>query len=135
MRAGYTARASAVMMRHPKQGVERIRGRLDRHGDKRALAATGLPARALYEVTEGWAERLHAALEWPWPCPQAASFGPVWDRMVAELTEAGARVGAASYGGWNDGDRTFGEAIWCLAAHLQPGPWSRRASRTGLPAG
>lgn len=41
MRVGYTARASAVMMRHPGQGVERIRGRLDRRGDKRALAATG----------------------------------------------------------------------------------------------
>jgi Methyltransferase domain len=120
MRAGYTARASAVMVRHPKQGIERARGRLDRHADRRALAATGQPPRVVYGVTEDWAERMHATLGLPWPCPEAASFGPVWDGMVAELTEAGARVGTASYGGWNDGDRTFGEAIWCLAAHLLP---------------
>lgn len=120
MRVGYTARASAVMMRHPGQGVERIRGRLDRRGDKRALAATGLPASVLYRVTEDWAERLHAALEVSWPCQAIESFGAVWDRVVADLTEAGARVGVASYGGWNDGDRAFAEAIWCLVAHLHP---------------
>ncbi|MBV9451232.1 MAG: class I SAM-dependent methyltransferase [Streptosporangiaceae bacterium] len=120
MRAGYTARASAGMVRHPKQGMERIRGRWDRHRDRRALAAAGVPARVLYGVTERWAERLHAALELPWPCPQAESFGPIWDRIVADLTEAGARVGIASYGGWNDGDRAFGAAIWCLVAHRRP---------------
>jgi len=131
MRAGYAVRASAVMMRHPKQGVERVRGRLDRHEDRRALAATGLPASVLYGVSEDWAERLHAALEAPWPCPAVESFGPVWDRIVAGLTEAGARVGVASYGGWNDGDRAFGEAIWCLTAHLRP----RTVVETGVAHG
>lgn len=120
MQVGYTLRASAVMVRHPKQGVERIRGRWDRHGDRRALAATGLPASALYGATEDWAERLHAALEVSWPCPAVEAFGHVWDRIVADLTEAGALVGIASYGGWNDGDRAFGEAIWCVVAHLRP---------------
>jgi SAM-dependent methyltransferase len=108
------------MVRHPGQGVERIRGRWDRHGDKRALAATGLSARVLYGATEDWAQLLHAALEVPWPCQAIEAFGHVWDRIVADLAEAGARVGIASYGGWNDGDRAFGEAIWCLVAHLRP---------------
>jgi predicted O-methyltransferase YrrM len=120
MRVGYTLRASTVMVLHPAQGVERVRGRLDRHGDRRALAATGLSASALYGPVEDWAERLHVALEVPFPCPAAESFGPVWDRVVADLAEAGARVGIASYGGWNDGDRAFAQAIWCLIAHLRP---------------
>jgi predicted O-methyltransferase YrrM len=47
-------------------------------------------------------------------------FGQVWERVGADLTAAGARIGIASYGGWNDGDRAFGEAIWCLVAHLRP---------------
>lgn len=121
MRAGYTVRASAVMLRHPGQGVERIRGRWDRHRDRRALAASGQPASALYDVTVDWAQRLHAAVQVPWPCPAVEQFGQVWERIVADLTAAGARTGIASYGGWNDGDRVFGEAIWCLIAHLRPG--------------
>ena len=59
MRVGYTVRASAVMMRYPGQGVERVRGRWDRRGDKRALLTAGLPASVLYGATEEWAERLH----------------------------------------------------------------------------
>ena len=39
---------------------------------------------------------------------------------MADLTSAGVRVGVASYGKWNDGDRAFGEAIWCLVQHLRP---------------
>ena len=120
MRPGYTVRASAVMVRHPAQGVERIRGRWDRQGDRRALAAAGVSPRDLYGATEDWARRLHAALHLAWPCQEAGQFGPIWDRIVADLTGAGARVGIASYGGWNDGDLAFGEAIWCLVAHLRP---------------
>jgi hypothetical protein len=120
MRAGYTFRASVVMVRHPRQGVERILGRWDRRADKRALAANDLSASTLYEAVEDWAERLHAALGVPWPCQAIADFDPVWARIVADLTQAGARVGTASYGGWNDGDRAFSEAIWCLVRHLRP---------------
>ncbi len=120
MPAGYTVRASAVMLRHPAQGVERVRGRWDRRGDRRALAAAGLPPRDLYGATEEWAKGLHAALHLAWPCQEADQFGSVWDRVVADLTAAGARVGIASYGGWNDGDLAFGQAIWCLVAHLRP---------------
>jgi 2-polyprenyl-3-methyl-5-hydroxy-6-metoxy-1,4-benzoquinol methylase len=120
MQVGYFARASTVMMRHPGQGIERIRGRLDRHMDKRALAAAGLSASDLYGATEDWAERLHATLEVPWPCQETALFRQVWDHIVTDLTEVGARVGTCSYGGWNDGDRAFAEAIWCLVAHLRP---------------
>jgi hypothetical protein len=109
------------MARHPAQGIERFRGRLDRHGDKRDLAALGMSVTQYYGAATGWAQRLHAALGLPWPCEVAASFGQVWERVVAELTTAGVRVGISSYGGWNDGDTAFAEAIWCLVAHLRPG--------------
>jgi SAM-dependent methyltransferase len=108
------------MLRHPAQGIERIRGRMDRQSDKRALAAVGMPLSEHYGAAEDWAQRLHAALELPWPCPAATSFGQAWDRILADLTEAGVRVGISSYGGWNDGDAAFAKAIWCLVAHLRP---------------
>jgi SAM-dependent methyltransferase len=120
MQLGYTVRASMVMVRHPAQGIERIRGRLDRHGDKRALAALSMSASEYYGAAPDWMQRLHCALSLPWPCPDAASFGEVWDRVLADLTRAGVRVGISSYGGWNDGDAAFSEAIWCLVAHLRP---------------
>jgi Methyltransferase domain len=108
------------MLRHPVQGVERVRGRLDRHRDKRELAAVGLPASVLYGAAEDWERLLHDALDEAWPCQEPASFGRVWDRVLTELTQAGARVGMGSYGGWNDGDRAFAQGIWCLVAHLRP---------------
>jgi len=131
MRIGYTVRASVVVIRHPAQGIERIRGRWDRRGDRRALAATDLPARVVYGATEGWSELLHQALQIPWPCPETASLEAVWDQVIAELSAAGARVGIGSYGGWNDGDRAFAEAIWCLVAHLRP----RAVVETGVAHG
>jgi Methyltransferase domain len=120
MRLGYGVRASLTMLRHPRQGVERIRGRIDRRRDKRQLGSLGVRASDLYAALADWQPRLHAALDLPWPCPAAAAFGQAWDRMVAELTDAGVYVGRASYGGWNDGDRAFAEAIWCIVAHLRP---------------
>jgi hypothetical protein len=120
MRFGYAVRASQTMLRHPRQGVERIRGRIDRRRDKRELAALGIPVSDLCGAVADWEPRLHAALDLPWPCQAVAAFGQVWDGLVAELTEFGVHVGRASYGGWNDGDRAFAEAIWCIVAHRRP---------------
>jgi ubiquinone/menaquinone biosynthesis C-methylase UbiE len=121
MDLGYTIRASQVMLRHPVQGVERVRGRIDRRGDLRELEALGTPVSDFYGAAADWAPRLHALLDLPWPCPAADSFGPVWDAIVADLTSAGVRVGIRSYAGWNDGDVAFAEAIWCVMVHLRPG--------------
>jgi SAM-dependent methyltransferase len=120
MRFGYEVRASLTMLRHPWQGVERIRGRIDRRRDKRQLGALRIPTSDLYGAMADWQPRLHGALDLPWPCEAVAAFGQVWDRLVAELTDSGVHVGRASYGGWNDGDRAFAEAIWCIVAHLRP---------------
>jgi SAM-dependent methyltransferase len=131
MRLGYTVRASRTMLRHPRQGVERVRGRIDRHRDNREWRVLGIPAGDAYGATTDWGHRLHAALGLPWPCPAGESFGNVWDGLVAELTASGVRVGMRSYGGWNDGDRAFAEAIWCIVAHTRP----RTVIETGVAHG
>ncbi len=121
MNLGYTIRASQVMVRHPVQGVERVRGRIDRRRDLRDLAGLGTSVSDFYGAVADWAPRLHALLDLPWPCPAVADFERVWDGIVADLSSAGVRVGIRSYGGWNDGDKAFAEAIWCIILHRRPG--------------
>lgn len=117
---GYTVRAGRTLLAHPREALERVRGRLDRHRDLKELAALGTPASDLYGPVADWAPRLHAELEQPWPCSTAGSFPQLWDGIVAELQESGVHVGKMAYGGWNDCDRAFGEAIWCIVAHAKP---------------
>jgi hypothetical protein len=131
MRVGYTVRASRSMVRHPRQGIERIRGRIDRRQDQRHKDQLARPIADFYGAVTDWAPPLHAALGAPFPCDAATAFDAVWDSMVAELTGAGLRVGLASYGGWNDGDRAFAGAIWCAVAHTRPA----RAVETGVAHG
>jgi SAM-dependent methyltransferase len=120
MRLGYIVRASYMMLRHPRDGIERIRGRTDRHRDQRELAALGCPQSEHYAVVEDWAPALHKAIDAPWPCQESEQFGKVWNATVSGLAVAGLHVGVASYGGWNDGDLAQARAIWCLVAHLRP---------------
>jgi predicted O-methyltransferase YrrM len=120
MRPGYTVRASGNMLRHPLRGIERIRGRIDRHQDQRELAAIGIPQSEVYGVADDWQPILHAAINAPWPCEEIEAFSKIWDATISDLTTAGLRVGIASYGGWNDGDRAQAEALWCLVAHMRP---------------
>lgn len=131
MNLGYTVRASQVMLRHPVQGVERVRGRIDRRGDMRELAALDKPVSDFYDAVADGSPRLHALLDLPWPCPEVAPFEQVWDRIVADLISAGVRVGIRSYAGWNDGDKAFAEAIWCIIGHLRPA----RVVETGVAHG
>jgi SAM-dependent methyltransferase len=108
------------MLRHPRDGIERVRGRIDRRRDRRELASLRGPLSEYYAVAEDWARVLHDAIDAPWPCPEVERFGEVWDVTVSGLTAAGLRVGLASYRGWNDGDQAQAQAIWCLVTHLRP---------------
>jgi hypothetical protein len=108
------------MLRHPGDGIERIRGRIDRRHDLRELAALRDRQDEGYPVAGDWGPVLHGAIGAPWPCRESEQFGTVWDATVSGLAGAGLRVGMASYGGWNDGDRAQAEAIWCLIAHVRP---------------
>jgi hypothetical protein len=120
MQLGYTVRASLTMLGHPGEGIERVRGRIDRRRDRRELTALGRPPSEHYQAVADWSQALHKGLDSPWPCRESQQFGVVWDATVSDLTAAGMRVGLASYRGWNDGDRAQAEAIWCLVAHTRP---------------
>jgi hypothetical protein len=120
MRLGFTARASYMMLRHPREGIERVRGRTDTRRDKRELMALRSPRSEYYPVVKDWAPVLHKAIDVPWPCQESEQLVRIWDATVSGLAAAGLRVGLASYRGWNDGDRSQAEAIWCLVAHLRP---------------
>jgi hypothetical protein len=108
------------MLRHPRQGVERVRGRIDRGRDRRELEEYGAPASVIYGDVSDWAQQMHTALGQPWPCAAKTPFLKLWEEMTLELEGAGVRVGMFSYGRWNDCDRAFAEAIWCIIAHVQP---------------
>ena len=132
MRLGYTLRASQAIVSHPRSGIERIRGRIDRHQDHRELARAGFPQKDVYDVTADWRPLLHRAIDAPWPCPETESFDKLWDATIADLRAAGLRVGIASYGGWNDGDRAQAEALWCLIAHMRPDTVAETGVARGL---
>lgn len=117
---GYAVRSSLSMMRHPCQGIERLRGRIDRRRDLRQLAEAGIPATQIYETVSSWASLMHTSLGLAWPCDAASDFQDRWHTLVDEVTATGARFGRGSYAGWSDGDVDFAGAIWCVIAHLSP---------------
>lgn len=84
-----------------------------------------------YEVTGECEERVHELVGAAWPCDEHARFEEVWEAAVEDLTAAGLRVGRASFGRWDDGDRNLGRVAWCLTRHLRP----RRVVETGVARG
>jgi len=120
MQFGFKVRVSYVVLRHPRESIERIRGRIDTRNDKRELRTLSYPRSERYAVVEDWEPVLHKAIEAPWPCQESEHFGKEWDATVSGLAAKGLRVGLASYRGWNDGDPAQAKAIWCLVAHLRP---------------
>jgi hypothetical protein len=127
----YAVRATRTMLRHPLEGVERVRGRLDRRRDRHEWQAVGRAPRDFYGPAQNWEPWLHEALHQPWPCDAASAFEDVWTTTVSELTDAGIDVGMFSYARWNDADRSFAAAIWCIVAHLRPA----RVVETGVAHG
>jgi predicted O-methyltransferase YrrM len=117
---GFTVRASQTLLRHPGQGIQRTRARLDTRRDRRELAVLGIPRSHFYQASDDWARRLHEAIGAPWPCDEAAPFAEAWDATISDLRRAGMRIGLASYRGWNDADKAQCSAIWCVVAHLRP---------------
>jgi Methyltransferase domain len=120
MQLGFKVRASRTALRHPRESIERARGRIDTRRDKRELTALRGKQDDRYAITEDWESVLHEAIGAPWPCQEPERFGEIWDATVSGLTARGLRVGLASYRGWNDGDPAQAKAIWCLIAHLRP---------------
>lgn len=118
MQLGSTVRASYMVLRHPREAIERVRGRIDTRRDKRELMALGRQLSEHYAIVEDWAHVLHKAIDAPRPCQEPEQFGKVWDATVSGLEAAGLRVGQASYRGWNDSDRAQAEGISQLRQRL-----------------
>ncbi|HEY8301938.1 MAG TPA: class I SAM-dependent methyltransferase [Jatrophihabitans sp.] len=106
-------------MRHPRQSVARVQGRLDAHRDVHQARSDGGSTQR-YVGTDDPLRRLHEMLGLPWPCAEQAPFPTLWNDIESGLRGAGVRVGLASYRGWNDGDRAFAAATWCAVRHQRP---------------
>jgi hypothetical protein len=104
---------------------------MDARSDRREMERLGVPPPVFYEAAQDWSPLLHAALDHQSPCTEGPAFEQLWKHVLAELSAAGARVGLASYRGWNDGDHDFARAIWCLVAHSRP----ERVVETGVAHG
>jgi Methyltransferase domain len=120
MDLAYSIRVSRTLFRHPVQSAERVRGRIDARGDKRALAARGLPPNAAHGPVTEWEPPLRRMLGLCGPSGPAAGFNRLWTEIGSDLRDAGVRFGLATYRGWNDGDRAFAGAISCITAHIRP---------------
>src|ERR1700761_3954432 len=95
------------------EGAERAREKLAAFRFRGAAPAELMP-------DEDWDAALHLALQTPWPCPGQNEFDAVWSQTVTLLERQGLAVGRGAYGGWDDADRGFGRAAWCLTRHLAP---------------
>lgn len=73
-----------------------------------------------YESNSGWESSLHADLGAQWPCYESSEFFELWPKVINELESHGIQAGPMSFLGWNDGDRGFVRAVWCLTRHLKP---------------
>ncbi len=73
-----------------------------------------------YAADDGWEQRLHQCINFPWPCALSSEFGDLLPGVIRELEAKGIRPGPASFKAWNDGDIGLVRAIWCLVRHLKP---------------
>lgn len=84
-----------------------------------------------YDAHPEWERSLHERLGQPWPCEAAGEFERVWSEIARSLQDQGLAMGRGAYGGWDDGDRGFARAVWCLTRHLP----ARTVVETGVARG
>jgi hypothetical protein len=110
----WAAGALSLTLREPADGLDRVRVRAREF-------VRGQPSPTAYAVDADWHRRLHDQLGQPWPCDRAAEFEALWTRVLEDAHAHGVSLGRSTYGGWDDGDRAFAQAIWCLIGALKPG--------------
>ena len=114
-RARWAAGAVRLTLREPADGMDRVLVRV------RKLVGGDQPAAHPYHVEPEWHQRVHERLGLEWPCTATEPFEQLWSEIVAEVREHGLSLGRGTYGGWDDGDPRFAQAVWCLICHLRPG--------------
>lgn len=88
-------------MKHPREAVERVRGRVEIKLSRARDHATH------YDPTgPDWEMRLHEWVNADWPCP----FTPQFDYLWAETSVAKG----------HDADLGFARAVWCTTLHTRP---------------
>jgi hypothetical protein len=63
-------------------------------------------------VDPDWDRSLHAMLDTPWPCKEAAEFWTLWPKVIEALTAQGMEIGPATFGVSNDGEPELVRAVW-----------------------
>ncbi len=100
-------------------------------GRVRRLAAGGAVTRHDHDADSLWEQHLHERIGQPWPCEEAREFDALWSQIAQAFERQGLAMGRAAYGGWDDGDRGFARAVWCLTRHLR----ARSVVETGVARG
>lgn len=117
--------AARLTLREPGDGLDRAVGRARR-------LLTGASATGhVYAADPLWEQHLHERLGQPWPCAECQEFETLWSRIADSFAHQGLAMGRAAYGGWDDGDRGFTRAVWCLTRHLG----ARTVVETGVARG
>lgn len=111
-RLRWAAGAARLTLQEPGDGFDRAVGRVLR------LFNGGEAQRYEYTADPEWERHVHERLGQPWPCAETAEFDALWSAIAASFHQQGLAMGRAAYGGWDDGDRAFTRAVWCLTRHL-----------------
>ena len=113
-RLQWSAGVLRLTVSDPAEALERITARV-----KKLAGRTG-DIRSLYPLETEWHHRIHERLGLEWPCAATPDFERLWPQIVQAANAQGVQLGRGTYGGWDDGDPAFAQAIWCLLTHLRP---------------
>ena len=77
---GYGLRVLKVMLSHPTEAIDRIRGRFEL-----VREANSEPEPVELTGDRDWDRQVHEALGYPWPCDQTARFQSIWNDLSRTL--------------------------------------------------
>jgi Methyltransferase domain len=117
-------RAALIAARNPVDARELVLERL-------AAMRRDPPRSTELQSDSAWQNHLHGLLTVAWPCGELEAFAELWEETVNSLARQGLDVGRGAYCGWDDADRGFARAAWCLTRHLRP----RAVVETGVARG
>lgn len=112
-RAAWVLRATCLVMAHPLEAVDRLRGRLERHRAKRESPP-------VFGVAEGVMVAIHRLLGASYPCWCEPGFLGEWSEASGGVPPAG-----------HDADPALAAAVWAGATHVR----AVRAVETGVARG
>ena len=119
-KSGYALRVGRLLLSHPVEGVDRIRGRAE-------LAADRLRPRESEVVTadHAWERRLHEASRRLGRARRHKSVEARWGELARRLD------GPLPLGAGHDSDPALARALWCVIRHSRP----RQVVETGVARG